>query len=226
MNIARNTAEWVLTDSPPRYLPPPPGLNRVRVASQEIYRSSPQPATVYHGQYQQVIREPTPESSMNIGAQEWVPPAIVRRSRFEVSMDEAMHNLRNAFACAEHAKKIAQDAAIVAKDATIAAQIAKDAAQSASESVQKAANIVKELYEPYVSAPMPAPVAAPLLAPVAAPVAASVPEPVSVRATNESAPATSPIVAPMKVRHGSKYCFNKQKGRSCKLVDGKCKWCK
>ncbi len=217
MNIARNTAEWVLTDSPPRA---PPGLSGSRIITQQVYQApSPQ---VYRVPHPLVFADLPQESTMNVSAQEWVPapPPIVRSTHLDVSMDEAMRNLRHAFACAEHAKKIAHDAAIVAQDATNAAQIAKVAALSASESVERAANIVRELYQ----VALPVPPAASSGGVAAA--AASAPAPVLGRAVPVDALPTSPILSRGKVRHGAKFCFRKQKGLECKLHNGKCKWCK
>ena len=219
MNIARNTAEWVLTDSPPR---PPPGLGGSRVIYQQVYQAPP---PVY--QASTPVYQAPSESSMSISAQEWVPvpPPIVRRTTLDVSMDDAIRNLKHAFACAEHAKKIAHDAAIVAQDATNAAQIAKATAMSASESVEKAANILKELYQ--VALPVHTGVVASgagggvSAAPAPAPLAA----PVLTQTTSSDVP-TSPILSRGKVRHGAKFCFRKQKGLECKLHNGKCKWCK
>jgi len=235
MNIARNTAEWVLTDSPPRA---PTGLGGSRIITQQVYQAPP--SQVYRVPHPLVFADLPQESTMNIRAQEWVPPPppIVRRTNLDVSMDEAMRNLRHAFACAEHAKKIAHDAAIVAQDATNAAQIAKEAALSASESVERAANIVRELYQvalPVPSAAAAASAASAAAASVAASAAstaasgtasAAATSPVLVRAVPVNALPTLPIVAGGKVRHGAKFCFRKQKGRECKLVGGKCKWCK
>ena len=224
MSIARNTAEWVLkTDSPPR---PPPGLGGSRIITQQVHQAPP--PQVHQAPPPQVYRVPLPlvfadlpqESTMNISAPEWVPapaPAI-RRAALDVSMDEAMRNLRHASSCAEHAKKIANDAAIVARDATIAAQIAKEAALSASESVERAANILRELYQITQRSSAPA-FAAPAFA-------APAPEAAGGRTVSPMIPATSPIVAGGKVRHGAKFCFRKQKGRECKFVNGKCKWCR
>ena len=234
MNIARNTAEWVLTDSPPRA---PTGLGGSRIITQQVYQAPP--SQVYRVPHPLVFADLPQESTMNISAQEWVPPPppTVRRTHLDVSMDEAMRNLRHAFACAEHAKKIAHDAAIVAQDATNAAQIAKEAALSASESVERAANIVRELYQ--VALPVPSAAASGATASVAAASAATstaasvaasgaapAPAPVLIRAVPVNALPTLPIVAGGKVRHGAKFCFRKQKGRECKLVGGKCKWCK
>jgi hypothetical protein len=273
MNIAESAADWVLTDSPPRY--PPPGLGGARIPRNEVHYQTQQPE----------IYDPTQVADMNAYAPEWVPPAVARQSFLDFSIDEAKRNLTHAFACARQATKIAEDA-------TIAAKIATDAAISASESVEKAATNLRDLQRIYsyhaqempviaaravptslarpipahtvhtvpiaVARPIPAHVARAIpaatvraiyAAPHVIPAAASkqtisaapkhaisaatkhaisaAARPMPASSGGSTALSASPIVAPVKLRRGTKDCFEKQEGRPCKPNNGKpCKWCK
>jgi hypothetical protein len=204
MNIAEIAAELVLTDHPSRY--PPPGLS---IVSQQ---------SVYFPSSREAYYAPPPDSNINIHAPEWVPQSVQRQTLIDSSMEEAKRNLTHAYAFAKHAKKIAEDA-------TNAAKMATDAAHSATESVEKAAKIVRDLQKLYDYPVLPAkeiPVSTVRAIFTAARVA---PPPVASRDGNKTP--TSPIVAPVKLRRGTKYCFEKQQGRPCKPNNGKpCKWCK
>ena len=257
MNTAERAAAFVLDlpdeSDLPRY--PPPGLGGARISRQEVLYPAPQ--DYYYSAPQEDYYVPDQRAIMKIhaNAPEWVPSPVAQQSLLDSSVDEAKRILTQAFAFARRAKDVAEEATNAAKIATDAASSAFESVEKAANivrdlqrmNVREARSILPGTASAILTAARSLPAATrPLPAATRPQPAATRPQPATTRPvlvatrimpvvaslTNSSAggaraPLISPIVAPGKVRHGTKDCFEKQQGRPCKPNNGKpCKWCK